>query len=86
MSLSCRSNWRPHRKEQQLFTFFGTLFIMHLFYVDSSELKELKIKIYITSGHLKYQNNEKYLKRLEARGRARGKQKKNKKERNSSFK
>lgn len=54
---------------------------MHLFYLDSSELKELKIKIYIiTSGHLKYQNNEKYLKRLEARGRARGKQKKNKKE------
>ena len=50
---------------------------MHLFYLDSSELKDLKIKIYIiTSGHLKYQNNERYLERPEARGRTRGKQKK----------
>lgn len=51
---------------------------MHLFYLDSSELKDLKIKIYIiTSGHLKYQNNGQYLERPEARGRTRGKQKRN---------
>lgn len=51
---------------------------MYLFYFDLSESKELKIKIcMITFGHFKYQNDRQYLGILEARGRLRGKCKRN---------